>query len=144
MKTSYVRERHVPFTLMVLTLTHLLDTGRYDSVTLDEVKARIEDGTILRWLQTRSGEDDIGLLSVLLDGKTYGDFERRYVTSLQEILGGYSGQERRRWGVKNRGICLLLAWTNEILQDGHGWRPRGEEAAPRIARSDELAVDREN
>lgn len=140
MKPSRDPEKHVPLTLVVLTLTHLLDTGRFDSVTLDEVKARIADGTILRWLQTRTGDDDLGLLDILLDGKTYGDFERRYVTSLQAIEGGYDGQERRKWGVENRGICLLLAWTNEILQQGHGWLAPGEEAAGTDARSDELAV----
>jgi hypothetical protein len=36
-----------------------------------------------------------------------------------------------------RGICLLIAWTNEIVQAGHGWLPHGEEAARMTARSDE-------
>lgn len=144
MKSSYVPERHVPFTLMIVSLNSLLDTGRHDDITLDEVKAHIEDGTVLRWIQTRSGEDDIGLLSILLDGKTYYGFESFYVTALQSTLDAYGGQARRKWGVENRGLCLLIAWTNEIIQQGHDWLPLGEKAAGMVARSGGLAVDREN
>jgi len=35
---------------------------------------------------------------------------------LNEILGGYQGKEPRKWGIENNGLCLLLAWTNELIQ----------------------------
>ena len=115
--------KHTPLTLMILTLNHLLDTGRYDSITVDEVSEHIKDGSVLQFIRTRSEEDELGVLDVLLDGKTYGDFEHFFVTSLQSIQGGYGGQERQKWGVEHRGICLLIAWTAQILQDGTDWRP---------------------
>jgi hypothetical protein len=34
----------------------------------------------------------------------------------QQIFGAYAGDENRRWGISHNGICLLLAWTNEIVQ----------------------------
>jgi hypothetical protein len=37
-------------------------------------------------------------------------------SELKSILGGYAGDERRKWGVENSGLCLLLAWTNELIQ----------------------------
>jgi len=36
---------------------------------------------------------------------------------------GYAGNERRKWGIENLGLCLLLAWTNKIIQQGSGWYP---------------------
>jgi hypothetical protein len=43
---------------------------------------------------------------------------------LQRMCNAYSGDERKKWGVENSGLCLLLAWTNEIIQQGSGWHPR--------------------
>jgi hypothetical protein len=44
------------------------------------------------------------------------------VRHLQSIYGGYAGQERRKWGIENKGLCLLVAWTMEIIQQGSGWQ----------------------
>ena len=35
---------------------------------------------------------------------------------LQDILGTYNGREHRKLGVENNGICLLIAWVNELVQ----------------------------
>jgi hypothetical protein len=113
--------KHSALTLLILQLNALLDTGRYDYITVDEVEGRIEDGSILRFLRERAGEDID--LSFQFETKSYGNFERFYVTYLQSILNAYGGRESRKWGVQNRGLCLLIAWTNEILQQGSGWVP---------------------
>ncbi len=34
---------------------------------------------------------------------------------LQEILKTYWGHERCKWGVARSGLCLLVAWTAELL-----------------------------
>lgn len=113
--------KHPALTLLILNLNHLLDTGRYDDITLGEVKAHIKDGSVLQFIRSRAGQDVD--LSILLDGRSYGNFERFYVTYLQSIQDAYGGDERRKWGVSNRGLCLLIAWTNEILQQGSDWHP---------------------
>lgn len=112
---------HSALTLLILHLNSLLDSGKYDNITVDEVKRHIDDGSILRFLRQRAGSDID--LSIHLDTATYGNFEEFYVSYLQAILGGYSGYERRKWGVENKGLCLLIAWTNEIIQQGSGWKP---------------------
>ncbi len=113
--------KHSALTLLIHNLNHLLDTGQYDEISVEEVSAHIEDGSILQFIQTRA-DGDVDF-SILLDGLTYGNFERFYVTYLQAIQDAYAGNERRKWGVSNRGVCLLIAWTNEILQQGSDWRP---------------------
>lgn len=118
--------KHTALTLLIVHLNALIDTGRYDSITMDDVEIRIRDGSILRFLRERAGTDID--LSIHLDSSTYGNFERFYVTYLQSILDSYRGSERRKWRIENRGLCLLIAWTNEIIQQGTGWVP-----APNVA-----------
>jgi hypothetical protein len=88
------------------------------------VEDRIDDGTILRFLRERAGSDFD--FSLLLDTGPYRDFEGFYVSCLQDILVAYGGKEYRKWGVKHRGLCLLIGWTTEILQRGTGWRPAAD------------------
>ena len=109
------------FTHLILELNAMLDTGRHDSITIADVKHYIRDGSILRYIRERGGEDID--LSLLLDADTYGNFETFYVSYLQSICDAYSGNESRKWGVENRGLCLMIAWTNEIVQQGSGWQP---------------------
>lgn len=113
--------KHTALTLLILQLNSLLDTGKYDDISIEEVHEQIDNGNILRFLQERAG-DDIDL-SIHLNTDVYGDFERFYVEYLQSIYHAYAGNERRKWGVENKGVCLLIAWTNEIIQQGTGWRP---------------------
>ena len=35
---------------------------------------------------------------------------------LNDILAAQRGNERRKWGIENSGLCLLVAWANEIMQ----------------------------
>ena len=113
--------KHRALTLLILQLNSLIDGGKYDDITIDEVHQHIDKGTILRFLRERAG-DDIDL-SIHLNTNTYDDFEDFYVKHLQSIYDAYAGQERRKWGIANMGLCLLVAWTNEIIQQGTGWRP---------------------
>jgi hypothetical protein len=114
--------KHTPLTLMILHLNSVLDSGKYDGITVEEVKDHIDDRSILPWLRQRAPELEDELREIL-DTDLYGDFEEFYVGQLQDILGGYGGRERRKWGVEKKGLCLLIAWTNEIVQRGSGWRP---------------------
>lgn len=116
-----MKTTHSALTLLILELNHLVDTGRYDGITLAEVKSHIRAGDVLQFLRDRTGDDSD--FSMFLDAGGYQGFDRFYSTYLQSILDAYGGKERRKWRVENRGLCLLIAWTNEIIQQGHGWRP---------------------
>ena len=110
--------KHQALTLLIYYLNRLLDTGRYDDISLEEVCSHIEDGSILQFIQTRAGKDVH--FDLFLKTRTYGNFERFYVTYLQSLLNVHGDDA---WGVSNRGLCLLIALTNEILQQGSDWRP---------------------
>lgn len=103
-------------TSLVLHVNSLIDSGKYSDITIEDIHKAIEGKRVLRFLKERAGSDVD--LSIHLDSKAYGDFESYYEAQLENIYGGYAGQERRKWGVENSGLCLVLAWTNEIIQQG--------------------------
>ena len=108
-------------TLLILEYNQLLDTGKYSHITIEDIHREIQKGTILRYISNIAGSD--ADFSIYLDVHDEPDFEAQYAKHLQLIYGGYSGQERRKWGIQNLGLCLLIAWTNEIIQRGSGWQP---------------------
>lgn len=103
-------------TLLILHVNSLIDSGKYADISINDVHQAIEGNGVLRFLKSRCGADID--LSLHLDSGVYGDFEALYETGIESIYGGYAGQERRKWGVEHSGLCLILAWTNELVQNG--------------------------
>ena len=103
-------------TLLILHINGLIDSGKYTDITIDDIHKAIEGRRVLRFLKKRASSDID--LSMHLESNAYGDFESYFEEQLQSIYGGYAGQELKKWGVKNSGLCLVLAWTNEIIQQG--------------------------
>jgi hypothetical protein len=106
---------------MILNLNHCIDSGKYDDITIQEVYRHMEDGTVFEFLRDRLGTDfDEGGFS--LDQ----DFKPQFINYLKRMHNAYSGDEQKKWGVGKKGLCLLLAWTNELLQQGSDWKsPKG-------------------
>ena len=42
-------------TLLILQYNKLIDSGKYDDITIDEVQRHIEAGTVLEFIQERAG-----------------------------------------------------------------------------------------
>lgn len=94
---------------IALEMNAVVDSGKYDHITIDEVEQRIENRELIPWLRTTLG-DDVDLSTI--DVATAGEFHE----GLLDILGGYRGQERRKWGVSKKGLCLVVAWAVEMIQ----------------------------
>jgi len=103
-------------TLLILHINHLIDTGKYNDISIEDVHHAIESKRVLKFLKERAGNDID--LSVHLNKNTYGDFETYYEEKLNDIYSAYKGYENKKWGVSRLGLCVLLAWTNEIIQQG--------------------------
>ncbi len=106
-------------TLLIMEINRLIDTGKYNDISISDIYSAIQKRNIFGYLKERAG-DDIDL-SWLVQG--YRGFEEFYSERLEQLYNCYSGDERKKWGVQNLGLCLLLAWTNEIVQEGGGWYP---------------------
>ncbi len=108
-------------TFIIFELNQLIDSGKYNYITIEDVHKAIEQQRIIPYLkETTKGDSDFSLYGG--DGP-YSGFVEYYHEQMYQIYGGYAGDERRKWGVENLGLCLLLAWTNEIIQQGAGWYP---------------------
>jgi hypothetical protein len=102
-------------TCLTMEIAAVLDTGQHDNITLAEAKAVIRKGEVLEFL-SGIGADVSPLLSA-------PGFPQWYATRLRELLDGYSGDERRTWGIERRGLCLLLAWTAQLIRSCEDVRP---------------------
>lgn len=108
-------------TFLILELNHLIDSGKYNDISIDVVHSAIAEKRIIPFLQeTTKGDADFSLYGA--DGP-YSNFVEYYHEQMNRTYDAYGGDERRKWGVENLGLCLLLAWTNQIIQDGAGWHP---------------------
>lgn len=101
----------IHLTFLIIGLNHLVDYNLHTDVSMDEVKEHIRKGDVLAWLGERfSGQIDVSLY------RNNPAAAAAIAEGLLAILEGYDGSERRKWGVNHNGICLLIAWVNELVQ----------------------------
>ena len=117
--------------MKIIALTHIafqlngaVGSGRYDDITIAEVKKHIREGTILEFLVSRMGEDlDIGLISPL----------QRLELVLQWSEFVECIHESRKLCVDRGGLCLLMAYLLEGIQCvRREWIERCERAGFRL------------
>ena len=112
----------IDLTFLIIGLNHLVDYGHHEGVTIDEVEDHIERGDLFPWLRKKfDGHIDLSIY----EGRPV---EMEITKGLQDILGGYRGRERRKWGVQHNGVCLLIAWVNELVQQ-RAWKDARSSAA---------------
>lgn len=104
-------------TLLILQINSAIDSGKYTAVSIGDIHSAIEDRSLLKSLQKKCGRNID--LSLHLAGGISG-FEAAYEEAIGRIYDAYAGDERGKWGVQNQGLCLALAWTNEIIQQFAG------------------------
>ena len=119
--TELPRQKLTVLTLLILEFNHLIDTGKYNHISIANVHDAIERKKIIEYIATETaGDSDFSMLS---GNGPYAEYLDYYHEQMYQLYGGYAGNERRKWGVENSGLCLLVAWTNELIQQGSGWHP---------------------
>lgn len=108
-------------TLLVLDINHLLDSRKFDDISIEEVYDWIKKEEILPSLNKRTG--GAIALSDYSDDGPYSNFSTFYHDQMKALADAYAGDHEKKWRVENSGLCLLLAWTNQIIQSGSGWHP---------------------
>ena len=119
--TELPKQKLTVLTLLILEYNHLIDTGKYNHISIDNVHYAIEQKNIIEYVSKETaGDSDFSMFTA--EGP-YSDYINFYHEQMYQIWGGYAGKERRKWGVEKSGLCLLIAWTNELIQQGSGWHP---------------------
>lgn len=90
----------------------MIDGGDNDHVTLEDVKRRAADGTLIDYLTKLGGGT---FASGFLKGKP--QFSAWYVEKIADNCMAMNGREGK-YGIRNRGLCLLFSYTAEIMQQG--------------------------
>ncbi len=107
---------------LIREINCLIDLGKFDDIKITEVIEWIDGKTVFTSLAERtSGFSDLSLYTGT--GTSYSKHIAFYHDQMKGFADVYGGDARRKWGVQNKGLCLLLAWTNEIIQQGSGWYP---------------------
>lgn len=103
----------IDLTYLIIQLNSAIDRGQ--KAEFDEIKRHIRAGDVFYWLKSSGHSVDVSLVTGARDS-----VGAEIVSELLRILEGYDGDERRKWGVENNGLNLLLAWVNEIIQLRYG------------------------
>ena len=102
-------------TFLAFYLNSALDTGKYNDVGFDEVARHIEEGTIFEFLASRlSGDIDLSFFDEPKKSELLQEW--------QDMLAAVSA--RRKFGVQNNGLCLLVAYLLEGIQRRQDSNPK--------------------
>ena len=102
-------------TLLVLRLNGLIDSGKFNDIMVAEVHKWAEEGNILVSLVERT-KGECSSEDYNEDGP-YANFSDFYNDQMESLANATVGSD---FGVENSGLCLLVAWTNELIRQGSG------------------------
>ncbi|EEQ1355378.1 TPA: hypothetical protein ACIBY0_004514, partial [Salmonella enterica subsp. enterica serovar Enteritidis] len=81
--------------------------GRYDSITIEDIKSELEKGTLFSYLKKELGTDiDISVLT---------EKEKTHLNN-EWLDMSLAVSERRKFCVERGGLCLLVAYIFESIQ----------------------------
>ena len=102
-------------TYLIHEIAYLLDKGIVYSI--DEVEKHIDSKDVIDWLENEfplSGD-------VVVDFSIYEAHDKVFIhDNLYAWYGGYAGKERKKWGIENNGLCILICWLTEMVFDVYG------------------------
>lgn len=89
----------------------LLDKGAIRSI--ENVHSHIEQKNLINWLESEFPINEYGIDFSLFQNKER-DYIHNHLFSLWEVR---AGDERRKWGIENNGLCLLISWVTEKIRE---------------------------
>ena len=119
--TELPRVKLTAATALILEINSLIDSKQFDDLTIDEVYEWIKNKHVIPSLAERA-KGHVDLSGYSADGP-YQNFVGFYHEQMKRFYDAYGGDHGKKWDVENLGLCLLLAWTNELIQQGSGWHP---------------------
>lgn len=97
----------VKLTFLAFYLNSAMDSGRYDDLSLDEMNQHIEAKNVFEFLAERlKGDIDLSLYSA----DEIDELSEEWLDMMIAL------DERRKMGIGNRGLTLLIAYLLEGVQ----------------------------
>jgi hypothetical protein len=101
--------RIVALTEALFLLNIALDSGTAQGVTFQEVYEHLEAGDLIEHLQER-----LKLQFSLVSPSQ--EQNKLFIEALRSVRYVIGGRERRKFGVENNGVCMLIAYITELIQ----------------------------
>jgi len=94
-------------TFLGFYINSAIDTGKYDDISVSSVQNEIDAGTIFPFLRERLGTNiDLSIFDA--------SKEQELLSEWQDMVGAIN--ERRKMGIENKGLTLLIAYLLEGIQ----------------------------
>jgi hypothetical protein len=102
-------------TYLLFAINGVLEKDHWRTVTFDDVYAHLDSGDLIPFLDAQLKSIDLSLFG---PDEAQG---RLLLAALRHAAGGLKGRERRKTGIKQSGVCLVIAWIGEVIQWGQ-WK----------------------
>ena len=97
---------------MLFHLSSMLDSGKHDGISLEDVKEHARAGDLITFLNERA--KNVGDTFDNGFSQVEPQFTDWYAAQIRDICEVMDRSERRKFGIVSRGICLLISYTAEI------------------------------
>jgi len=97
-------------------LNAAMERGHLGEFGFSEVYDAIEQGTIVRFLAERLGQDVD--LSLLMDPRDRTQHDA-FAEVMRLVAPAFQGRERRKLFLERSGVCLMMGLVLEALQQGY-------------------------
>ena len=98
--------KSIKFIYLLWQFNAMLDSGKYIYVSVDDIKKQIRNGNISEYLSNTFPDGDFSLME-----KADWDYVSKEWAYYADDL-----DERRKMGIVNNGLCLLVGYTLNGLQ----------------------------
>lgn len=82
-------------------------TGKYNSISIDDIKKELKKGTLFKYLEEKLGQD--------IDTSIFTDDEK-VILNAEWFDFAESVNESKKMCVEKGGLCLLIAYVLESIQ----------------------------
>jgi hypothetical protein len=107
MKLSYLGS-------FITNINAAIDTGTYRDVSVRDIETHIADGDLIPFL-VRLLADDADLSIFTPEAGLATDYGKELNQQLLDMLSAYHGQEKRKFGIGNNGLNLLIAFAADLM-----------------------------
>lgn len=119
MATTKDYPRLSTLTALGFILTAHIDRGAGGEISLDDVHDAVAAGTLWEMLQEKVPDIELGLITETRDQSP------KVLGVIGEAAAIMRDRERRKYGVENNGLCMLIACILEAIQQEWWEHPRG-------------------
>lgn len=102
-------KRLTRLTYLLTEVNSALDTGKYNDISIEEIKNQADQNKLVEYLKHKLGKDvDLSLL----ESEDINELNNNFA----DISLALSNRERKKLGIENNGLCLVIGYLIGMIQ----------------------------